>query len=91
MLRVPGKRQAGKIGQVESKVTAATAICDLKRNYAGEWLAIKVTKRGKYHEPVAGKLICHAKTHKVLHHRLRDPNVYETYSGKLPTKAILLY
>ena len=65
------------------------SIQTLKRRYPGEWLAIKVTKRGKYHEPVAGEMVCHASSHRALHRRLTDPNVYETYAGKLPTQAIL--
>lgn len=65
------------------------SIQTLKRRYAGEWLAIKVKRRGKRQEPVAGELVCHAKSHQALHRRLSDPNVYETYAGKLPTQAVL--
>ena len=61
----------------------------LKRKYRGQWLAIKVTKRGKSHEPLAGELICHARSHQLLHRRLTDPSVYETYAGTLPTQAVL--
>lgn len=67
----------------------AESIQALKRKYRGEWLAIKVTRRGKHQEPVGGELVCHAKTHHALHRRLTDPNVYETYAGTLPTQAVL--
>ena len=67
----------------------AESILSLKRKYPGDWLAIKVTKRGKHQEPVAGELVCHAPTHRALHRRLTDPNVYETYAGRVPTQAIL--
>ena len=65
------------------------SILSLKRKYRGEWLAIKVTRRGKYQEPTEGELLHHARTHRALHRRLTDPDVYETYAGKLPTQAIL--
>lgn len=61
----------------------------LKRRYRGEWLAIKVTKRGKHQEPLAGELVSHAPSHRSLHRRLTDPEVYETYAGPLPTQAVL--
>lgn len=61
----------------------------LKRKYRGQWLAIKVTKRGKHQEPVAGELICRGRSHRGLHRRLTDPDVYETYAGPLPTQAVL--
>lgn len=61
----------------------------LKRRYQGEWLAIKVTKRGKHQEPLAGELICRARSHQALHRRLTDPSVYETFAGKLPVQAVL--
>ena len=61
----------------------------LKRKYRGEWLAIKVTRRGKHKEPQAGELIYHARTHHALHRRLTDPSVYETFAGELATQAIL--
>jgi len=65
------------------------SIQTLKRRYRGEWLAIKVTKRGKHHEPLAGELVSHASSHRTLHRRLTDPEVYETYAGRLPTQAVL--
>ena len=65
------------------------SILSLKRKYRGEWLAIKVTRRGTHQEPKAGELVCRARTHRALHRRLTDPNVYETYAGKLPTQAVL--
>ena len=65
------------------------SIQSLKRKYRRVWLAIKVTKRGKHDEPLAGELVCHAPSHRTLHRRLTDPNVYETYAGPLPTRAIL--
>ena len=61
----------------------------LKRRYRGQWLAIKVTRRGKHQEPVAGELVCRDRSHRALHRRLTDPDVYETYAGKLPTQAVL--
>ena len=67
----------------------AESIQTLKRKYRGEWLALKVTKRGKHDEPLAGELVCHAPSHRTLHRRLTDPSVYETYAGKLPTQAVL--
>ncbi len=67
----------------------SASIPRLKQKYHGEWLAIKVTKRGRHHEPLAGELVCHAPSHHALHQRLRDPNVYETYAGRLPTQAVL--
>ncbi len=67
----------------------AESILNLKRKYLGQWLAIKVTKRGRHHEPLLGELVCHARSHRALHHRLSDPNVYETYAGPLPTQAVL--
>jgi len=54
----------------------AESILTLKRKYRGQWLAIKVTRRGRHQEPVSGQLVCHAKTHRALHRRLTDPNVY---------------
>ena len=65
------------------------SIQTLKRKYRGEWLAIRVTRRGKHKEPKAGELVCHARTHHALHRRLTNPNVYETYAGELPTQAVL--
>jgi len=65
------------------------SIQSLKRKYRGEWLAIKVTKRGKHKQPLAGELVCRSRSHHGLHRRLTDPNVYETYAGKLPTQAVL--
>lgn len=62
---------------------------DLKRKYAGLWLAIKVTERDEYGRPVTGELAAKAKTHRELHKALMDPNVCETYAGKVPTKAVL--
>ena len=67
----------------------AESILTLKRKYRGEWLAIKVTRRGKHKQPVAGELVCRARTHRALHRRLTDPSVYETYAGPLPTQAVL--
>ena len=61
----------------------------LKRKYHGYWLAIKVTKRGTHKEPLAGTLVARAKTHHELHRRLKDPNVYETYAGRVPSTAVL--
>ena len=61
----------------------------LKRKYHGYWLAIKVTKRGSHKEPLAGTLVAKAKTHEKLHRLLKDPNVYETYAGKVPSMAVL--
>ncbi|MBI4437231.1 MAG: hypothetical protein HY590_07465 [Candidatus Omnitrophica bacterium] len=61
----------------------------LKRKYHGYWLAIKVTKRGSHKEPLAGSLVAKAKTHHQLHRLLKDPNVYETYAGKIPQTAVL--
>lgn len=61
----------------------------LKKKYAGSWLAIQVTKRGSHKEPLEGKLIAKAKTHHGLHRTLKDPNVYETYAGRVPKTAIL--
>ncbi len=61
----------------------------LRKKYQGYWLAIKVTKRGDYNQPLEGKLVGRAKTHHELHRILEDPNVYETYAGKVPTKAVL--
>lgn len=62
---------------------------DLKRKHQGYWLAIKVTKRGEYNQPVEGELVTQAKSHHELHRCLKDPNVYETYAGEVPTKAVL--
>lgn len=67
----------------------ADSIQQLKQKDRGEWLAVKVTKRGKHQEPLAGELLCHARSHRILHRRLSDPSVYETYAGKIPTHAVL--
>lgn len=64
-------------------------ILTLKSRYPKQWLAIKVTKRGPHDEPVAGELLARAPTHRALHRRLKDPNVYETYTGPTPRQAIL--
>ncbi|OGC24012.1 hypothetical protein A3J90_01885 [candidate division WOR-1 bacterium RIFOXYC2_FULL_37_10] len=61
----------------------------LKKKFRGFWLGIKVTKRGKYKEPILGKIIAKAKTHHGLHCVLKDPDVYETFAGKTPTQAVL--
>jgi len=61
----------------------------LKVRYPNQWLAIKVTKRGPHHEPLIGELLARAPTHRALHRRLKDPNVYETYTGRIPRQAIL--
>lgn len=60
----------------------------LKKKFEGFWLAIKVTRRGKHNEPLSGKIVAKAKTHHDLHRVLKDPNVYETFAGKVPTKAV---
>jgi len=67
----------------------ATSIHALKRRYPKQWLAIKVTKRGPHQEPLAGELLVRAPSHKALHHRLKDPHVYETYAGPAPKQAVL--
>lgn len=67
----------------------ATLIQQLKRQYRGQWLAIKVTKRGRHHEPVAGELVCRARSHQALHRRLTESEVYETYAGPIPIQAVL--
>lgn len=77
----------GVVGRSEGVMSQS--IEALKKRYAGEWLAIRVMKRGKHKEPVGGELVCRARSHRALHRRLADPNVYETYAGNLPTQAIL--
>ncbi len=67
----------------------AITIKTLKQKYHGYWLAIKVTKRGAHKEPLAGTLVAKAKSHRDLHRLLKDPNVYETYAGKVPFMAVL--
>ena len=68
----------------------ATVIQQLKRKYRGQWLAIKVTKRGRHQEPLAGELVCRARSHHALHQRLTTSGeVYETYAGPIPIQAVL--
>ena len=62
---------------------------DLKREYKGLWLAIKVMGRDEQGIPQTGKLVAKAKTHHELHLVMDDENVYETYAGHVPTKAVL--
>ncbi len=64
-------------------------IKDIKEKYQGMWLAIKVAERDEYNKPIKGEVLVSAKTHHELHINLKDPNVYETYAGPLPAKAIL--
>ena len=61
----------------------------LKRKYEGLWLAIKVVDRDPQGVPETGKLVAKAKTHHELHLVMDDENVYETYAGHVPTKAVL--
>lgn len=66
-------------------------ISQLKKKHKGFWLAISVNERDKFGRPISGKLIAKAKTHKELHKILKNPNVYETFAGKIPTKAVLFW
>ena len=64
----------------------------IKKKHQGMWLAIKIVKRDEYGRPIAGELLAEAKTHHELHLKLvddPDQEVYETYGGKVPTKAVL--
>jgi hypothetical protein len=63
---------------------------DLKKRYDGLWLAIKVVDRDEYGVPRTGELLAKAKTHHELHLVLDDENVYETYAGDLPVRAVLV-
>lgn len=57
----------------------------LKKKYAGEWLAVEVTKLSAG-EPVEGRLISHEKDRKKLWEKLElssDKEVYVTYAGPL--------
>ncbi|MBC8521788.1 MAG: hypothetical protein ISS94_01660 [Candidatus Syntrophoarchaeum sp.] len=67
----------------------AQKIEDLKRKYKGLWLAIKVVDRDEQGIPETGELVAKAKTHRELHLAMDDENVYETYAGDVPTKAVL--
>jgi len=60
-----------------------------KKEYKGQWLAIKVVDRDEQGVPETGKLVAKAKTHHELHLVMDDENVYETYAGHVPTKAVL--
>ena len=62
---------------------------NLKKKYKGLWLAIKVIDRDEQGIPETGELVAKAKTHHELHLILEDENVYETYAGDVPTKAVL--
>jgi hypothetical protein len=64
-------------------------IKDLKRKYEGLWLAIRVVDRDEQGIPETGELVAKAKTHRELHLAMDDENVYETYAGDMPTKAVL--
>ncbi|MEW6104360.1 MAG: hypothetical protein AB1630_11205 [bacterium] len=64
-------------------------IKEIKEKHQGMWLAIKVTERDKYNKPIKGEILASARTHHELHIELEDPNVYETYAGELPVKAVL--
>ena len=62
---------------------------NLKKKYKGLWLAIKVIDRDEQGIPETGELVAKAKTHHELHLIIEDENVYETYAGDVPTKAVL--
>ena len=62
---------------------------NLKKKYKGLWLAIKVIDRDEQGIPETGELVAKAKTHHELHLIIEDENVYETYAGDIPTKAVL--
>ncbi len=63
---------------------------DLKKEYDGLWLAIKVVDRDEHGVPLTGELLAKAKTHHELHLALDDENVYETYAGDVPLRAVLV-
>ena len=61
----------------------------LQKKYEGLWLAIKVVDRDEHGVPQTGELLAKANTHHGLHLVMDDENVYETYAGNVPTKAVL--
>ncbi len=65
------------------------SIGELKKKYKGLWLAIKVVSRDEQEVPETGEVVAKAKTHHELHLVMDDENVYETYAGDVPTKAVL--
>ena len=55
---------------------------ELKREYQGEWLAIRVAKQGPL-DPEEGELVYHAKDVQELWRRLRGDRstIYVTFAG----------
>jgi hypothetical protein len=61
----------------------AGRIADLKQEYQGEWLAIRVTRREDW-TPVEGQLLFHAKDREELFRALRTiklEHIYITHAG----------
>jgi len=68
-------------------------VAGIKKKHKGFWLAIQVTRRNQFGVPTRGRLLARGRTHRELHARLKDEpdhDVYETYGGRVPIRAILI-
>lgn len=78
--------QAGRLGRMEhadvSNASSPQSIGELKDEYHGQWLAVRVTKREGF-EPVEALLIHHAPTRKQIWEKVQESGLFVFYAGPI--------